>query len=177
MGSEMCIRDRDKSGVPDGGQPSGEFLALVVDAGKLESLRLELASLQAASPVRDRATRGGNDLRADRPEGIAKRSAKTLREAAPAAAEAKVVPGREAIPAPGLPEGALRRAAPPPPAKVKKAAKSDKSESRPGLKEDSPAGLGQQEKLADRQLGAAGKAAVAGKAQVRVEIRFRIVPD
>ena len=168
---------KDKSVVQDGGKPSGEFLALVVDAGKLESLRLELAALQAGSPVRDRVARRGNDLRADRPEGIAKRSAKTLRKAAPFAAEAKAARGREASPAPGAAEGALRRAAPPPPAKVKKAAKSDKSESRPGLKEDSPAGLGQQEKLADRQLGAAGKAAVAGKAQVRVEIRFRIVPD
>ena len=165
---------KDKSVVQDGGKPSGEFLALVVDAGKLESLRLELASLQAASPVRDRVARRGNDLRADRPEGIAKRSAKTLRKAAPFAAEAKAARGREASPAPGVAEGALRRAAPRTPAKVKKIADS---ESSAGLKENLPAGSDLQAKLAKRQLGAAAKAAPAGKAQVRVEIRFRIVPD
>ena len=153
---------KDKSVVQDGGKPSGEFLALVVDAGKLESLRLELASLQAASPVRDRAARRGNDLRADRPEGVAKRSAKTLRKAARS---------REASPVPGVSERALRRAAP---AKVKKTANREPGA---GLKENLPGGSDPKEKLANRQLGAARKAAPAGKAQVRVEIRFRIVPD
>ena len=162
---------KDKSGVQDGGEPSGEFLALVVDAAKLESLRLELASLQAASPVRDRAARRGNDLRADRPEGVAKRSAKTLRKTAPAAAEAKAARSREASPVPGVSERALRRAAP---AKVKKTANREPGA---GLKENLPGGSDPKAKLANRQLGAAGKAAPAGKAQVRVEIRFRIVPD
>ncbi|MFP6738065.1 MAG: hypothetical protein VCD34_04915 [Planctomycetota bacterium] len=162
---------KDKSVVQDGGKPSGEFLALVVDAGKLESLRLELAALQVASPERDRAALRGNDLRADRPEGVAKRSAKTLRKAAPAAAEAKAARSREASPAPGVSERALRRAAP---AKVKKAANREPGA---GLKEDLPGGSDPQAKLANRQLGAATKAAPAGKAQVRVEIRFRIVPD
>ena len=165
---------KDKSVVQDGGKPSGEFLALVVDAGKLESLRLELASLQAASPVRDRVARRGNDLRADRPGGIAKRSAKALRKAAPATAAAKPTRGREASPAPGAGEGALRRAAPRAPAKVKKIADS---ESSAGLKENLPAGSDRQAKLANRQLGAAAKAVPTGKAQVRVEIRFRIIPD
>ena len=162
---------KDKSGVQDGGEPSGEFLALVVDAAKLESLRLELASLQAASPVRDRVARRGNDLRADRSEGVAKRSAKTLRKTAPAAAEAKAARSREASPVPGVSERALRRAAP---AKVKKAANREPGA---GLKENLPGGSDPKAKLANRQLGAAGKAAPAGKAQVRVEIRFRIVPD
>jgi hypothetical protein len=162
---------KDKSVVQDGGKPSGEFLALVVDAAKLESLRLELASLQAASPVRDRAARRGNDLRADRPEGVAKRSAKTLRKTAPAAAEAKAARSREASPVPGVSERALRRAAP---AKVKKTANREPGA---GLKENLPGGSDPKAKLANRQLGAAGKAAPAGKAQVRVEIRFRVVPD
>ncbi|MCH2364029.1 MAG: hypothetical protein MK138_03650, partial [Planctomycetes bacterium] len=69
------------------------------------------------------------------------------------------------------PEGALRRAAP---AKVKKGVNR---KSGAGLKEDLPAGSDLQEKLANRQLGAALKAAPAGKPQVRVESRFRIVPD
>jgi len=162
---------KDKSVVQDGGKPSGEFLALVVDAGKLESLRLELAALQAVSPERDRAALRGNDLRADRPEGVAKRSAKTLRKAAPAAAEAKAARSREASPAPGVSERALRRAAP---AKVKKAANREPGA---GLKEDLPGGSDPQGKLDNSQLGAAAKAAPVGKAQVRVEIRFRIVPD
>ena len=164
-------RPKDKSLVQDEGEPPGEFLALVVDAGKLDSLRLELAALQAVSPGRDRAALRGNDRQAGRPEGIAKRSAKTLRKAAPFAAEAKAARSREASPAPGVSERALRRAAP---AKVKKAANREPGA---GLKEDLPGGSDPQGKLANRQLGAAAKAAPAGKAQVRVEIRFRIVPD
>ena len=167
-------RPEDKSLAQDEGEPPGEFLALVVDAGKLDSLRLELAALQALSPGRDRVALRGNARQAGRPEGIAKRSAKTLRKAAPFAAEAKAARGREASSPPGAAEGALRRAAPRRPAKVKKIALS---ESSAGLKENLPAGSDLQAKLANRELGAAAKAAPAGKAQVRVEIRFRIVPD
>jgi len=57
---------------------------------------------------------------------------------------------------------------------VKKAANREPGA---GLKENLPGGSDPKEKLANRQLGAARKAAPAGKAQVRVEIRFRIVPD
>jgi hypothetical protein len=55
--------------------------------------------------------------------------------------------------------------------------KDARSESSAGLKEDSPAGSALQAKKANRQPGAAGKAAAAAGPQVRVEIRFRIVPD
>ncbi len=143
--SSLARRPKDKLPGQEKGEASGEFLALVVDAGKLESLHQELAALQTLSPVRDRASRRGIKLlEAGSAGGVAKRSAKALRKAAPA------------------------------PAGLKKDARS---ESSAGLKEDSPAGSALQAKKANRQPGAAGKAAAAAGPQVRVEIRFRIVPD
>ena len=173
-------KSKDKSAEQDAGQPTGEFLTLLVDAGKLEALRSELAALQEAFPVRDRILRQGNNVRAKRQGPAAKRSVKGLEKADFAAAdaargaEAKSAPAPEAAPPPGVPEKSrelARRAAP---AKAKKAAPR---ESRAELKKDLRADSKLQVKLGSRAPGAAGKAAPGEQLKVRVEIRFRIVAD
>ena len=178
--SPPAPRANDKSAEQADRQPTGEFLTLLVAAGKLDALRAELGSLQGSSPARDGlAGKRKNALEAGKRalgELAVKDREKADFEAAAAApvAEAKFAPASEAALATGAPERSRQLARRAAPAKAKKAApRESRAELKKNLRSDSKL----QGKLGSRAPGAAGKAAPGEQLKVRVEIRFRIVAD
>ena len=170
--SPSAGRTEDKPAEQAGGQPTADFLTLLVDAGKLDVLRAELGGLQGSSPVRDSlAGKRKNALKAEKRvsgELVAKDREKADFEAAAPGAKAK------SAPAPGIPEGSRQLARRAAPAQTKKAASREaRKERKENLRADSDLRQGS----GNSAPGVAGKAASGGRPKVRVEIRFRIVAD
>ena len=163
-------RAKDKSAEQAGGQPTGEFLTLLVDAGKLDALRAELDGLQGSSPARDSlAGKRKNALEAGKRasgELAAKDREKADFAAAAPGAKAKSALAPEAASAPGIPERSRQLAR-------KAAPREARAERKENLRVDSEL----RQESGNSAPGVAGKAAPGGRPKVRVEIRFRIVPD
>ena len=173
-------RTEDKPAEQAAGQPTAEFLTLLVDAGKLDVLRAELGGLQGSSPARDSlAGKRKNALKAEKRvsgELVAKDREKADFDAGAVApgAKAKSASASKAAPAPGIPEGSRQLARRSAPAQTKKAASREaRKERKENLRADSDPRQGS----GNSAPGVAGKAAPGGRPKVRVEIRFRIVPD